>query len=226
MKFVSENYEVVTCIAKEIAEGKDRWQELMRELDAHKKMMCRKYHAYLSKFCSYEDIVATYEDCIIDTIPRLSSEVENYITLLSVSFKTRIIDLHKYYTRQKRAVWVETSEETYICDIKSLNMLDASTNMEYGDLIADEGSVSQYEVVETLIQLQTAIKQFALLGNTQKEQAALLMVELSSACSGNVDRKQELLAVLPDGTSWDSCRQKLKRAKDKFKLFYDLCHRG
>lgn len=220
MNFVSENYEMVTCIAKEIAAGKDSWQELMHELDDHKKMMCRKYHAYLSKFCTYEDIVAVYDDCVMDTIQEMRvSHTENYLVLLSVAVKARIINLWKHCTRKKRSTQIVINGDTVHIVPESLNAQISADEKSIALQIKDQTTENELRYIELVDQLTSQIQQFAKKGSREKEQAKLLLVELECALYDFSDGKERLLCVLPAGTKWDSCRQKLSRAKKSFREF-------
>lgn len=208
----------INQLVTEIKEGKEVevvWRELLAELKKHKKQIVASYKRDLMNIADTEDIVALYEDCLLDTVANWTVEKnEEYIKYFSASLSKSKNLLIRHSLRDKRVL---NSKHT-ICGDETLNSDTATTVFEMHE---DENSLDKFNSVEADIDMKQILDVYENSNKKKRsENRQILEVVIRNAGANSGDYKEELLAVLPENTSWNYARQKLNRAKSDFKEFY------
>lgn len=208
----------INQLVTEIKEGKEVevvWRELLTELKKHKKQIVASYRKDLINIADTEDIVALYEDCLLDTVANWTVEKnEEYIKYFSASLSKSKNLLIRHSLRDKRVL----NSKYTVCGDETLNS-DTSTTVY--EMKEDENSLDQFSAVEADIDMELILDVYE---NSNKKKRAenrlILEVVIRNVGANSGDYKDELLAVLPENTTWNYARQKLNRAKLDFKEFY------
>lgn len=208
----------INQLVTEIKEGKEVevvWRELLAELKKHKKQIVASYRRDLMNIADTEDIVALYEDCLLDTVANWTVEKnEEYIKYFSASLSKSKNLLIRHSLRDKRVL---NSKHT-ICGDEAINSDTATTVYEMHE---DENSLDQFNSIEADIDMKQILDVYENSNKKKRSENRLILeVVIRNAGANSGDYKEELLAVLPKNTTWNYARQKLNRAKSDFKEFY------
>lgn len=206
--------QLVTAI-KEGKEVEENWVSLFAELRKHKAQIIRKYRIDLANIASTEDIIALYEDCLMDTVNRWSIEKhEEYIKYFSASLSYSKKTLLTHNLREKRVLnhkHTVSGEET----------ISPESDTTVFEMQEDAEALDQFESVEADLDIKQLLDVYEN-SNPKKrtENRNILEVVLKNVGCDTGELKSELLAVMPENTTWNNARQKLARAKTDFKSFY------
>lgn len=205
------NHEKIGEIVREIRAGNDLWDQLFVEIKMHRAQMTSKYYHRVAQYCAIEDVIGAYDDSVWRTVNTIESDTENYfIGMLSKVFINKVNAMHTFYSLPKRKFNAETIPLTCSTD----------GEFENPDAVICDDSCKQQEYFEMAQSIISALKQYCEKGEKEKANGILIQAEMQCIDLTQEERKEFLMSKVPQGTSWDSCRQKLSRAKKSFKEFY------
>lgn len=205
------DHEKIGELVRDIREGKDLWDQLFSEIDLHRTQMTSKYYHRVVQYCAMEDVIGAYDDSVLRTVNTIESDTESYfIGMLSKVFINKVNAMYTFYSLPKRKFNAETIP--LVCS--------ADGEFENPDAVICDDSFIQQEYFETAQSIVSALNQYCEKGEKEKANGILIQAEMQCIDLTQEERKAFLMSVVPQGTSWDSCRQKLSRAKKSFKEFY------
>ncbi len=196
-------------------EVEENWRDLFSELKKHRNKIINSYSRELNNIASTEDVAALYDDCLLSTVGTWTvNKHKEFFKYFSASLSKSKASEFRYAFRDKRVLAVKHT-------VSGDEVLSGDTSTTIYDMQEDETAIDQYSAVESAIDMKQV---FDLYQNSnpkkRTENRMILEVVLANAGNETADYKEELLAVMPENTTWNYARQKLNRAKTDFKEFY------
>lgn len=216
------NEDRINSIVKSITESSgdafhtdNLWSDLFHELDGHKKYTCRKLVSTCSSTLDRWSSEALYEDAVMGAVLVFTEKTSiNFMAVLQVKIKDRLF-LHRRsnFADKRVANWNDTVEiDGYFSE---------GDGKEYTVQTVDDKATDLLSDVEETISFKSLLEDYkAVLSERLNEQLLILEVLVNNSEYSVSENKENILSVLPEGTTWVAARKKLERARKSFREFY------
>lgn len=205
------DHQKIGAIVRAIREGNDLWDELFAAIKIHKTQMTNKYYRRVAQYCDIADVIGAYDDSVLRTVSTIEEDTEHYfIGILSKVFMNKINTMYTFFSLPKRKFNAETIP--LLCN--------NGEEFENAEAVICNDSSKEQDYFELTQSITHTLTKYCEQGEKERANGVLIMAEMQCIDLTQEERKDLLMKAVPDGTSWDSCRKKLSRAKKSFKEFY------
>lgn len=198
-----------TEMVKEIQGGNEGlWTELFINLTEHRKASINNLHSTSLKGIDRHEIEAFYDDTLMETVRTFDADkADNYVKYLWQILKLRVGTLLK--GNNGKQVTFEGSAKRFESD--------STANHSEHELIADTAVAQDFTQLEDAEYLTGLLEGYVQDAKAkQLVNCQLIVAHMQGHDLLDGDRRDLVLSVLPEGTTWDTARRRLNRARQDF----------